>query len=44
MYPRLLRALFGIDRPLQEQPEEVSLATDIDLAPIRRAVAALLPA
>lgn len=43
IYPRLVRALLGIERPLKEQPDEASIAADIDLAPIRDAVAALLP-
>lgn len=42
-YPRLVRALFGVDDLLPEWPEEASIAADLDLAPIRRAVAALLP-
>lgn len=41
--PRLVRALFGVDELLTEQPDEASLADDVDLVPIRRAVAALLP-
>ena len=44
IYPRLFRALLGVDEPLSEPPDEASIATDIDLAPIRRAVAALVPA
>jgi hypothetical protein len=43
MYPRLVRALLGVDEPLKEQPDEASIAADVDLAPIRRAVAALVP-
>jgi AcrR family transcriptional regulator len=43
IYPRLLRALLGVEEPFDEQPGEASIAADVDLAPIRRAVAALLP-
>jgi AcrR family transcriptional regulator len=43
VYPRLIRALLGVEPPLKEQPDEASIATDIDLAPIRHAVATLLP-
>jgi AcrR family transcriptional regulator len=43
IYPRLVRALLGVEQSLEEQPDEASLASDIDLAPIRRAVAALVP-
>jgi AcrR family transcriptional regulator len=43
VYPRLVRALLGVEPPLKEQPDEASIATDINLAPIRRAVATLLP-
>ena len=43
VYPRLFRALLGVEEPLDEASDEASLATDIDLAPIRDAVAALLP-
>jgi AcrR family transcriptional regulator len=44
IYPRLVRALLGLEELLPESPGEASIATDVDLAPIRRAVAALLPA
>jgi hypothetical protein len=44
VYPRLVRTLLGVEEPLKAQPEEAAIATDIDLAPIRGAVAALLPA
>lgn len=44
VYPRLFRALFGVEEPLDPAVDEASLATDIDLTPIRAAVAALLPA
>lgn len=43
VYPRLVRTLLGVEEPLKEMPDEASIATDIDLAPIRRAVATLLP-
>jgi AcrR family transcriptional regulator len=43
IYPRLVRALLGLDELLTESPDEASIAADLDLAPIRRAVAALLP-
>jgi AcrR family transcriptional regulator len=43
MYPLLLRALNGLDALLTEAPGEAAIAADVDLAPIRRAVAALLP-
>jgi AcrR family transcriptional regulator len=43
VYPRLFRALLGLEAPLDEGSDEASLAADIDLAPIRDAVTALLP-
>jgi AcrR family transcriptional regulator len=43
VYPQLFRALLGVEEPLNELPDEASIAADLDLAPIRRAVAALLP-
>lgn len=43
IYPRLIRALLGLDELLSEPPDAASIATDIDLAPIRGAVAALVP-
>jgi AcrR family transcriptional regulator len=43
IYPRLVRALLGVDPLLKEQPDEAAIAADLDLAPIRRAVAALVP-
>jgi AcrR family transcriptional regulator len=43
LYPRLVRALFGVDDPLKETPGETSIAADLDLTPIRRAVVDLLP-
>lgn len=42
VYPRLFRALLGVEHALKEQPEEASLAADIDLTPIRSVVAVLL--
>ena len=42
MYPRLVRALLGVEEPLKEQPDEAAIAADLDLEPIRRAVAARL--
>jgi AcrR family transcriptional regulator len=44
VYPRLVRALFGVEAVLDERPVEASIARDLDLTPIREAVAALLPA
>ncbi len=43
VYPRFARALFGVEALLTDLPDEASLATDLDLAPIRRAVESLLP-
>jgi AcrR family transcriptional regulator len=43
VHPRLFRALLGVEAPLDEGSDEASLAADIDLAPIRAAVTALLP-
>jgi AcrR family transcriptional regulator len=43
VYPRFVRALFGVEELATEWPDEASIAADLDLAPIRRAVAALLP-
>jgi len=43
VYPQLFRALLGVEEPVKEIPDEASIATDVDLAPIRRVVAALLP-
>lgn len=43
VYPRLFRALLGVEEPLPADSDEASLATDVDLAPIRDAVATLLP-
>ena len=42
VYPRLFRALLGVEPPLDERPEEASIAADVDLGAIRRALAALL--
>jgi AcrR family transcriptional regulator len=43
VYPQLIRALFGVDKPLAGRPDETTLETDVDLAAIRSAVAELLP-
>jgi AcrR family transcriptional regulator len=43
LYPRLLGALLGVEDALAEPPEEAAIAADVDLAPIRCAVALLLP-
>jgi hypothetical protein len=43
LYPRLVRGLVGVEELRSETPDEASIATDLDLAPIRSAVAALLP-
>ncbi|WP_143172576.1 TetR/AcrR family transcriptional regulator [Actinacidiphila paucisporea] len=43
LHPRFTRALFGTGQLLTERPERESIATDVDLAPIRAAVAAALP-
>jgi AcrR family transcriptional regulator len=43
VYPRLFRALLGVEKTLNERPDEASIAADIDLAPICDAVTALLP-
>jgi AcrR family transcriptional regulator len=42
--PRLVSALLGVGEPLEGPPEEAAIAADVDLAPIRRAAALLLPA
>ncbi|MFD2422055.1 TetR/AcrR family transcriptional regulator [Amycolatopsis pigmentata] len=43
VYPVLIGALLGVGEPLAERPEESTLETDVDLEPLRAAVAALLP-
>ncbi|WP_327286874.1 TetR/AcrR family transcriptional regulator [Streptomyces sp. NBC_01198] len=43
LHPRFLRALFGTEQLLTERPGKESIAADVDLAPIRAAVAAALP-
>lgn len=46
VYPRLFAALLGVEKPLPELRDEATVATvgaEIDLEPIREAVAALLP-
>ncbi|WP_329059833.1 TetR/AcrR family transcriptional regulator [Amycolatopsis sp. NBC_01480] len=42
VYPRLFRALLGVEPPLDERPDEGSIAADVDLGAIRRALADLL--
>lgn len=44
LHPRFLRALFGTEELLERRPETEAIAADVDLVPIRAAVAALLPA
>jgi AcrR family transcriptional regulator len=43
-YPLFVRALFGVDELRDEWPDESSITADLDLGPIRKTVAALLPA
>lgn len=43
LHPRFLRALFGTEQLLTQRPEKETITADVDLAPIRAAVAALLP-
>jgi AcrR family transcriptional regulator len=43
LYPRFTRALFGLDGLTAEWPDDDRLSAEIDLKPIRRAVADLLP-
>lgn len=43
MYPRLVGALLGTVKTLPAPPDAAAIATDVDLGPVRRAVAALLP-
>jgi AcrR family transcriptional regulator len=43
IYPKLLRALLGVEKPFDELPTETTIAADIDLAPIRAVVTRLLP-
>jgi AcrR family transcriptional regulator len=42
LYPELVRALLGVKELRNEPPDQAAIATDVDLAPIRTAVAALL--
>ncbi|MGW5352950.1 TetR/AcrR family transcriptional regulator [Streptomyces sp. NPDC004031] len=44
VHPRFLRALFGMEQLATERPEPATIAADVDLAPIRAALAAALPA
>lgn len=41
VYPRFLRALFGLDKPFEELGDE-AINPDLDLRPVRQAVAELL--
>jgi len=43
VFPRLFRTLLGVEEPLDEKSDVASLATDVDLAPIRAAVVKLVP-
>jgi hypothetical protein len=43
VYPQFARALFGVEELPTDLPAEASIATDLDLAPIRRTGEALLP-
>jgi AcrR family transcriptional regulator len=43
LHPRFVRALFGTEELLTARPEKETIAADVDLAPIRAAVAALVP-
>ncbi|MFG1808079.1 TetR/AcrR family transcriptional regulator [Streptomyces sp. NPDC049040] len=43
IHPRFLRALFGTGQLITERPQKASIAADVDLAPVRAAVAAALP-
>lgn len=43
VYPHLISALMGVAPSLAERPEPARLEEDVDLAPLRAAVAALLP-
>lgn len=43
VHPRLIRALLGVEQLRSEPPDEAAIAVDVDLAPIREAVVALLP-
>jgi AcrR family transcriptional regulator len=42
IYPRLIRTLLGVEPTIAVRPDEASLEVDVDLAPVRRAVATLL--
>ena len=43
VYPALPRALFGIGELRDDLPDEAAIATDVDLAAIRRIVRLTLP-
>jgi AcrR family transcriptional regulator len=42
IFPRLVRALLGVDEPFKDQPDEASIAADVNLTAIKKAVVALL--
>jgi AcrR family transcriptional regulator len=42
VHPRFLRGLFGMEPMTTERPEPATIATDVDLVPIRAALAAAL--
>lgn len=42
VHPSFTRALFGVEPPRTARPEPAAIAADVDLAPIRAAVAAAL--
>lgn len=43
VHPAFTRALFGVEPSRDRAPDEAAIGTDVDLAPIRAAVAASLP-
>lgn len=43
VYPRFASSLFGVEELLNDPPDEAAIGIDVDLAPIRRAIALLLP-
>lgn len=43
VHPSFTRALFGVEPPRTAQPDPAAIAADVDLAPIRAAVALALP-
>lgn len=44
VHPRFVRGLFGMEPLATDRPERAAIAADVDLAPIRAALAAALPA